>query len=211
MIHCSSKCNNQVTVLMEPVLVFGIDSCSVHVNWTKKFLTLGLYVKFGLYRISFYSGFSSDIFHCTGYIVNYFAKSINYSPSIFVTELCMHVMIFFEYIEWRKNLLIITGILWSMSWLPVNVPQFYGCCYWGKTILIFLTRGRVRGYGVWCYFQQYFSYIVAVSFIGGGNRGKKHWPAASSWKKLSHNVVSSTPHLSRIQTHNVSGDRLLIR
>jgi len=25
-------------------------------------------------------------------------------------------------------------------------------------------------YGVYRYFQQYFSYIVAVSFIGGGNR-----------------------------------------
>jgi hypothetical protein len=24
------------------------------------------------------------------------------------------------------------------------------------------------GYGVWCHFQQYFSYIMAVSFIGGG-------------------------------------------
>jgi len=24
--------------------------------------------------------------------------------------------------------------------------------------------------GVLCHFQQYFSYIVAVSFIGGGNR-----------------------------------------
>jgi hypothetical protein len=24
--------------------------------------------------------------------------------------------------------------------------------------------------GVWRHFQQYFSYIVAVSFIGGGNR-----------------------------------------
>jgi len=26
------------------------------------------------------------------------------------------------------------------------------------------------GYGVECQFQQYFSYIVAVSFIGGRNR-----------------------------------------
>jgi hypothetical protein len=26
-------------------------------------------------------------------------------------------------------------------------------------------------------------------------------------KTLSHNVVSSKPHLSRIRTHNVSGDR----
>jgi hypothetical protein len=34
---------------------------------------------------------------------------------------------------------------------------------------------------------QYFSYIVAVSFIGGGN----HRPVASHWQTLSHNVVSS--------------------
>jgi hypothetical protein len=29
------------------------------------------------------------------------------------------------------------------------------------------------GVGSWCltHFQQYFSYIMAVSFIGGGNRG----------------------------------------
>jgi hypothetical protein len=31
-------------------------------------------------------------------------------------------------------------------------------------------------------------------------------PAASHKQTLSHNVVSSTPLLSRIQTHNVSGD-----
>jgi hypothetical protein len=27
---------------------------------------------------------------------------------------------------------------------------------------------RVKGYGVYRHFQQYFSYIMAVSFIGGG-------------------------------------------
>jgi len=26
-----------------------------------------------------------------------------------------------------------------------------------------------EGYGVYCHFQQYFSYIMAISFIGGGN------------------------------------------
>jgi hypothetical protein len=36
-----------------------------------------------------------------------------------------------------------------------------------------------------CHFQQYYSYIVAVSFIGGGN----HWPVASHWQTLSHIVV----------------------
>jgi hypothetical protein len=30
---------------------------------------------------------------------------------------------------------------------------------------------------------------------------------ASHWQTLSHNVVSSTPRLSEIRTHNVSGDR----
>ena len=44
--------------------------------------------------------------------------------------------------------------------------------------------------------QQYFSYIVAVSFIGGGNRStqrKTTEPVASYWQTWSHNVVLSTP------------------
>jgi hypothetical protein len=32
-------------------------------------------------------------------------------------------------------------------------------------------------------------------------------PVASQWQALSHNVVSSTPRLSGIRTHNVSGNR----
>ena len=45
------------------------------------------------------------------------------------------------------------------------------------------------GYGVERHFQQYFSHIVEVNFIGGGN----HRSVASHWQTLSHNVVSSTP------------------
>ena len=37
--------------------------------------------------------------------------------------------------------------------------------------------------------------------------GENHRPAASHWRTLSHNVVSSTPLLNGIQTHNVGGDR----
>jgi hypothetical protein len=37
--------------------------------------------------------------------------------------------------------------------------------------------------------------------------GENHRPAASHCQTLSHNVVSSTPRLSGIRTHNVSGDR----
>jgi hypothetical protein len=40
-----------------------------------------------------------------------------------------------------------------------------------------------------------------------GVPGENHWPAASHWQALSHNLVSSTPRLSKIRTHNVSGDR----
>jgi hypothetical protein len=39
-------------------------------------------------------------------------------------------------------------------------------CFWDKNE----KTGEGEGYSV--HFQQYFSYIVAVSFIGGGNRGK---------------------------------------
>ena len=35
---------------------------------------------------------------------------------------------------------------------------------------------------------------------------ENHWPAVSHWQTLSHNVVSSTPHLSKIRTHNVNGE-----
>ena len=35
--------------------------------------------------------------------------------------------------------------------------------------------------------------------------GEKHRPVASLWQTLSHNVASSTPRLSEIRTHNVSG------
>ena len=40
-----------------------------------------------------------------------------------------------------------------------------------------------------------------------GVPGENQRLAASNWQTLSHNVVSSTPRLSGIRTHNVSGDR----
>jgi hypothetical protein len=36
---------------------------------------------------------------------------------------------------------------------------------------------------------------------------ENHRPAASHWQTLSHNLVSSTPCLSGVRTHNVSGNR----
>jgi hypothetical protein len=47
--------------------------------------------------------------------------------------------------------------------------------------------------------KQYFSYIVAVNFISGGNRstGENHISAESHWEILSQNNVSSTPRNRR--------------
>ena len=57
------------------------------------------------------------------------------------------------------------------------------------------------GLGLWCLmpFSTYFSYIVV-------EYPEKTTSHLQTW---SHNVnvVSSTPHLNGIQTHNVSGDR----
>ena len=57
-------------------------------------------------------------------------------------------------------------------------------------------RFNGNGYGDKHYFQQYFSYPVAVSFIGEGNRStlKKPPPTAiSHLQTFLHTVVSSTP------------------
>ena len=39
-----------------------------------------------------------------------------------------------------------------------------------------------------------------------GVPGKNHRSVASHWQTSSHNVVTSTPRLSGIRTHNVNGD-----
>jgi hypothetical protein len=53
------------------------------------------------------------------------------------------------------------------------------------------------------------SVILWVSFIGEETvvPAENHRSAASHLQTLSHNVVSSTPRVSGVRTHNVSGDR----
>ena len=47
----------------------------------------------------------------------------------------------------------------------------------------------VLDYVILCHIQQYFSYIKAVCFIGGGNR-RNHRPATSHWQIQLGNVLS---------------------
>jgi hypothetical protein len=49
--------------------------------------------------------------------------------------------------------------------------------------------------------------ILILFSIPGKYTEVNHWPVASHWQTLSHNVVSSTPRLSWIRPHNISGDR----
>jgi hypothetical protein len=77
-----------------------------------------------------------------------------------------------------------------------------GVCF---SVLSFFFKQKLQSdILLWCWSTLYFSYIVAVSFIGGGNRRtRRKPPVASHWKALSHNVV----HLALIEiwTHNISG------
>ena len=70
----------------------------------------------------------------------------------------------------------------------------------------------ISGLGVMVFNATYKS-ISVISWqsvlLGEETRvpGENHWPAANHWQTLSHNVVSSTPRLSGVRTHNVSDDR----
>jgi hypothetical protein len=62
----------------------------------------------------------------------------------------------------------------------------------------------------WVLFNSSFNYISVILWLSvlladeSAVPGENHQPATSHWQTLSHNVVSSTPRPSRIQTHNVS-------
>ena len=91
------------------------------------------------------------------------------------------------------------------------------------TFLILLTwNQRVLNYIIWltfgkclfgCFIVLYVSFnnislILSVLFVEETRvLGENHRPVASHWQTLSHNVVSTTPCLNWIQTHNFSGDR----
>ena len=73
-------------------------------------------------------------------------------------------------------------------------------CLWIHDMAV----GVGYGYGIYRHFQQYFSYLVVVSFICRENRGNPP-TCPKSLQTLSHNVGSSTPRLSGILTFNVVG------
>jgi hypothetical protein len=82
-------------------------------------------------------------------------------------------------------------------------PQIdnFGCSLCMKAIIFYIRNVfRVQfiqdwfGFMVfWHHFQQYFSYIVAVSFIGGGNRSKQRKPPTCLKSQLYHIILYTSP------------------
>ena len=108
-------------------------------------------------------------------------------------------------IRFNADLQNLTLFLVNVTWYK-SKDKFNSVLYnWACVVSIY-------GLGLWCLtpLQQYFSYIVAISFYWWR---KPECPEKTTdlsqitGKTLSHNVVSSTPRLSGIRTHNVSGDR----
>jgi hypothetical protein len=72
-----------------------------------------------------------------------------------------------------------------------------------EVILVHTTRST------W-YKVLYHPTMYVMGIYRGGQfywQREKHRPEANYWQTLSDNFVSSSPSVSKIRTHNVSGDR----
>ena len=93
---------------------------------------------------------------------------------------CIACMLWcYEHSGWPKKIItvfIISLYIHDIRWPVDGFPQFSHVCLF-VCLIVFLTH-----------FQQYFSYIVAVSFIGGENRSSQ-WKPPTCRKSLT-NVIT---------------------
>ena len=108
----------------------------------------------------------------------------NRNNSLFVLKrFKVYFMFMILKLKWQNHLCINYSLYICTSYVSQKqhycVPIRRVCCRVKSTFntLYKSNRGDLDGlyYGILRHFQQYFSYIVAVSFIGGGNR--------STWRK----------------------------
>jgi hypothetical protein len=97
-------------------------------------------------------------------------------------------------------------------WLHERYSEHQDCLHSkGKDVTHFsLSKRRFKCVFMFMVFNATFNNISVIlwqSVLLLEETGKNYWPVTSHWQTLSHNVVSSTPRLCRIWTHNVSGDR----
>jgi hypothetical protein len=96
----------------------------------------------------------------------------------------------------------------GLWWIKVSKKELF----WRQYLYICSVgyRSSKEGSGLWFYATlNNISAILWRSVLlvqETGVPGESHRPVVSHWQTLSHNVVSSTPRLSGVQIHNVSGD-----
>ena len=117
-----------------------------------------------------------------------------------------------------------TNRLWTIHYQILFPNQIYGTCFIGlklflrcfwfyfislNVIMIEYWRIKWRGYyGIYPTINNIsvtcISWRLVLLLEETGVSGENHWCATSHWQTLLHNVVSSTPRMIGIRTHNVS-------
>jgi hypothetical protein len=96
-----------------------------------------------------------------------------------------------------------------------HISLIFGSCEHSEYMYMELLRSwknkKDGWFGLWCLTPLSTISVISCRTVllveETGVPGEIHRPVASHWQTLSHNVVLRTPHLSGIQTHNVSCDR----
>jgi hypothetical protein len=118
--------------------------------------------------------------------------------------------------EWIKDRIVITTNgtypwLFQMFYLSIGFVsrQFYYKCLkiQSNNVRVMYQSSYMvwLAYGVQRHFQQYFNYIVEVSFIGGGNRSARRKPPTCRKSLIHYHIMLY--RISGIRTHIVIGDR----
>jgi hypothetical protein len=93
----------------------------------------------------------------------------------------------------------------AYSWMLLAQWIFGKYFFWSNSMKIVLGYGSMsQSYGVYSHFQQYFSYIVTVRFIGGRNKSTQGKVMTCCWYVTHNNIMLYWVHLVMIgtRTHN---------
>ena len=101
-----------------------------------------------------------------------------------------------------------TYLIYSSNGRTISMSHLYHA-YWLMNVLFKRQLVRIKAMVFQCHFQQYFGYIMAASFIGGGNQSTKR-KSPTCCKSLINYLIRLfliRLAISGTRTHNVSGDR----